>query len=184
MFVGQMFFEGPDGSGWSEVYYSDDTDYVTALSDLSNLATDRRGFLPASCDLVYLRISDPDVRGDALVAGGRSAGLYTAGVSCEETSVAVLVRWENPNFFHSNHYLRGVPHDCVGDAAFVPTSTYTTAFNAYVTALKAGWMFARKNQTPPPKFALTPIVTASITRLVTRRAGRPFGLQRGRRLIV
>lgn len=82
MFKSEMFFSmevGQRGFGWSEGHFDNaSADLPTALSKLIFLSQARVPLLGAGVLCSYLRVSDPDEKGDSQVAGVRPPALAIA----------------------------------------------------------------------------------------------------------
>lgn len=79
MIVGTMFFKSQVGSrqyGWTESYVlpSSAPSLPAAIPMLYDLAVRRAQMCGAGVDIPYLRVSDPDTKGDSQVVGGPVAG--------------------------------------------------------------------------------------------------------------
>jgi hypothetical protein len=184
--VVQVFYNWADpgagrAGGWSEVYYPIAATYADAQSWYTGFQTKRLPTLSDDVNIVYVRISDNSVKGDAAILAPDASGTYAGKTDFPD--LCLLLRWHNPAFFHSNHYLHGLPEDCHAGAHYTPTGPYAAALLAMFAYINITLYFVQKNPAPPPKKILTALDGIDIVRITSRKIGRPFGDFRGRLLI-
>lgn len=188
---GVCFRDLPD-AGWVSVYYPIAADYSTALSLLDGINTLEMALVPGNVLSTFIRVSDLEVKGDsAFQTPTQGNGTYTTGTpGTVDPATALQIRMIGGPLRRASRYLRGLPdtlYNAVDRASFTPDGTWATNYGAWKTGLMANFQLVRK-KLPGPTFTATPITGASdflngSTYLTTiRRAGRPFGLRRGRRL--
>lgn len=189
-YVVQLFFQGEDGSGWSEKWWWHADSYQGALDDwkigvLGNLTDLRLAMICPTISCTYVRISDSTVKRDTLVAGFTiedGAGTYTptAGTDAMPAEVAILLRLQGTNDgvpAFVLHPLRGIPEDCVKDGKMETTTAFNDAWVDFKTALLTKGRMVLKTLGGPVATTIDSIEQMHMTR---RKAGRFFGQSRGR----
>lgn len=189
LFKGTAFFERTiDAYGWSESYLVSGTDRQGAMTNLVAIITARLLLASPATTATYLRISVPgEPRDGTVLANFNGSGTYVLGTNEVEAQVwdCLLYRMED-----------SVGHWAMKDIHAIPTAQvsnnntpeFTVGFNTswgiFVTALKSNTQMIVVNPTPPPAKTPVPILNVQPIRRHTRKAGRPFGLERGRRSIL
>lgn len=190
IYRGQILFETAD-AGWSETYFFNVADLSTAFGNLNNVAIARAPLSPAAVKLPAIRVSD--VTQPRLAELGNptpSQGGYTTVTTVVDPAISMMAREISTDFLtRSRHYLRGLPTDQLFGGAsdpilWAPTGPWTTAFNTWASVVGSSSVLGVRN--PVTKtYTTKPMNDPTQTLLaVIRRAGRPFGLRRGRRLVV
>jgi hypothetical protein len=170
--------------GWSEIYYPAATDIETAISGwISHVLPARLGIMPADVNIVYIRCSDVNVKGDSILDTSTHIGTWSGSSNVNDARLSLLIRQRNEFNQRAMKYIHGIPTDQFTLGVYTPTTPFGTAFNVFKSAVIANCLHANKNPTPPPKLVLSTIVDFGVVRLTTRRVGRPFGLPVGRRMI-
>lgn len=191
-YKGQILL-GTGDAGWSETYHIDAGSHAAAMTALDSICTARMGMSRSDVTVRVLRVSDEAIKGDSfLQAATTSAGGYTgAGTFTFDPAVALLVTGYSGDHTAWTHwFVRGLPSDVVSNQepfklAGTPPASWTTAFNSYKAALVANAKLKTKKPNPPGTVHTIAIATTGFGLfLVIRKAGRPFGLRHGRRVIV
>lgn len=177
------------GTGWSEVYYLSFTDYTTAMTALQSIITARMALSFSDVTCYFVRVSDVTIRGDALIAlpttpaGTRPTG---TGGATMDTSLCLACRQDTAdNLTRVRHYVRGLYSL---DVTMAPTPLWTpvagtiTALTNYQNAVVTNCV-AWVNRTAKPPVTKSFSTSTHKSYLSIRKAGRPFGLQVGRRRI-
>jgi hypothetical protein len=189
-FKGTLFINTAD-AGWTETYYINAASLAAASTALGNILTPRQGVSRSEVKFPVGRIVDLSApRTSLLLTVVAPAGTWAgADLSTVDPALAILVRMGSADgLTRSRHFLRGIPSLQINGAAtdpitWGPTAGYTTALNAWIAAVQANAVLAKK--TAPLTYTTKAITNMAISTVGTiRRAGRPFGLRRGRRLIV
>lgn len=191
-FKGTIFFHAAD-KGWSETYWLMGPDIGTASAKLVGILDARVAMSPSAVKTDYLRVVDagnPRISTAPNIPAGDVQGTFvSAGGHAFTPDAAVLARaFSADNLRRSRWFIRGFPVEMVNltgageDNELTFPAAWTTAFGAWAAAVGAGAVMVHK--TAPHTFVTTPIdhIVSSTTYHI-RRAGRPFGLPRGRRMI-
>lgn len=179
-------------AGWSETYYNAATVYTDAQTRFIALMNARMALCPDSVFVSGLRISDPSVSGDSLtipISAVNSQGTFET-FTTQDTSVnlaadALLLQLFASPAAKNRKFLRGIPRECITDGRYTPAEAegWTLQLNAYIDHLAQPGANRWLVRTRPNGGLATyfPILSVQVIRPTTRKAGRPFGLQRGRR---
>jgi hypothetical protein len=189
-YKGTIFLNTAD-AGWTETYYFNAASLSAAASLLGAIETPRMGLARAEVKCAVLRVVDLSTPRVALLGTPpTAAGTWSgADLSTIDPAIAVLSRMTvAAGTTRSRHYLRGIPSAQITGSATDPitwafTSGYLTALTTWVNAVIANAVLAVKGVGR----SYTTIAISTITQSTIgtfRRAGRPFGLRRGRRLLV
>lgn len=173
-------------AGFSENYWIAATDATTAMTKFDAYYPVRLPLLAKAAAIDYVRISNPNIRGDAAVQAFWSLnGTATATVVTQEQSlpsdIALLLRQQTSGGWHSVRYLRGIIEDWNLNGGDDPSAPQITAYTTF-----RQWIIDNTFHCKAPANGASglatflPIVSVSRQRLTVRRAGRPFGLSRGR----
>lgn len=187
-YIGQLFFRTKKGSGFSETYWMKGADYLAATNNLIALADSRKTLFTDQHHLVYYRLSDSTRKRDTMVGGfsGGLAGTYApdAGTDTEVDDAALLYRIQGVHAiggvdvpFFALKYLHLVPEDISQDSIPDLTLTWSAAWEDFKDVLKDKTQLVVKISGTPTALTIT---TVDEQRLTHRKAGRPFGLSRGR----
>lgn len=191
-FKGNLRF-GCDIFGWSESYWLLGPDEGTAEAQLHSINDARMALSMATVSLVDATVVDattPRVSFHPDTGAWQKVGTWaTAGAKTVRPDLSMLLRmYSADDESRSRIFVRGVPSDQLGtdfggpETTFAFTAPYILLQTAYRNAVKANAVLAHKTQ--PHVY-----VTKNIDRLEfstgahIRRAGRPFFLPHGRRLI-
>ncbi len=184
---------GTGDAGWSENYYLSFANYTDAMAALQSICTARMALSTNEVKVRVLRISDVAVKGDSYLQPATTpAGTYVAaGVNIQDPAVALQVNAYNATHTAWTHwFVRGLPLDqlksgepfSLKDAANL-VAPWPANLTAYKTAVMNNAVLYSKK--PGPGFTAFAISTTGHNQfLVIRKPGRPFGLRRGRRVIV
>jgi hypothetical protein len=195
--IGLLFVEDTlDEEGWTEVYWPNTSSYSGALSLMQGLRQLRAYMLTGENYVVGIRVSSTLLRGDTLVDSTQAQGQYPPTGFTTSRSLPSVNAWRlrqelgtAPGQNHSYRMMHGVPRNLVNsnfDTVFVPDSTFTAAFSNFTTVLQSNFVVPIKTPgSSPPAWTAKSILSAAIVGDIrSRRVGRPFGLLRGRRVIV
>lgn len=191
-FKGTIFFHAAD-KGWSETYWLKGPDIGSASAQLIGILDARVALSPSAVKTDYLRVVDagnPRISTAPDIPAGDVMGTFVSpGGHAFTPDAAVLARaFSADNASRSRWFLRGFPVEMVNltgageDNELTFPAAWTTSFADWVTAVKAGAQLVHR--TAPHTFtnvAIDHIVSSTAYHI--RRAGRPFGLPRGRRMI-
>lgn len=183
-------YQLPD-AGWSETHYIPGASLTTAQNAAQSINTARMGIARPGVQCTGIRVVDVSTpRLGYVLSPTQGVGTYMgeAGTITADPTLGFLIRMVSADALtKSRHYVRGIPlnqitaADPFGEAPF--TSAYVTAVNAYMAALQANANLGVR--VAPHQYTLKSISGISFSLLLTiRRAGRPFGLRRGRRTLV
>lgn len=190
-YKGTLFLATKD-AGWTETYYHAVASLASAQTALQNIITPRLALARiGDVTILVARVVDMSAPRTAILFTPTStAGTWSgADLSTVDPALALLTRMNSADgLTRSRHFLRGIPSAQLSGSASDPitwamTAGFITAFNAWITAVIANAVLAVRK---PP----APIVTKAISAInasalgTIRRAGRPFVLRRGRRMIV
>lgn len=181
-------------TGWTETWYTPQTDPDKAIGEARTYVSFRRNFLGNGCFIQAVRVS--------LIPSSRVAGVYffqgTEGLpqgytnapddDYDPTQVDLLLRVKAGNNAARQWWLGGLP-DSQTDQ--LKTQGTTAPFIQQViqsqtiqTIKNNGWLIRSqiKPHTTPPTFQSFPITSVQPVMIRNRKRGRPFYLFRGRRL--
>jgi hypothetical protein len=184
---GQILF-GTADAGWSETYYLPGASVTSAMSALQAINTARMAMSPAAVKCIGLRVVDVTTpRLAQLAAGTTAAGTWVADTVVATPDISIMVRMTSADFLtRSRHFLRGIGQSIIlanDPVALNTAGAFTTAFNSWVTSVKANANLGVK--TGPHAYTLKAIDTMTMYPFgVVRRAGRPFNLRHGRHVLV
>lgn len=183
-------FQGPDTTGWGEVYYLSVPGYVTALAILDELCTFRVTILHASFAINYARLSN-DLKGvrDSFITTKVLPLFGNLGVAGDTntppTQMALQTRVETGPFQRGTKWFHGIPSNQFTGQHWTPTNTFAAFFNTW-----AGYLIGKpytlrtvapKNAPVPGAIIYNPIIDMLPRAWHSRRTGRPFGQLAGRR---
>jgi hypothetical protein len=191
--AGQLFgmaFYECQGTGWSEIYWSDKAGYAPVLTDLDLTNTSRMAMFLADVSCVGLRVSDNSINGDAMVSAPTTPlGTYVPadpGNITDYPANGCLARIEAGALYRGMRILRGIPADLTAGGHFSVPLAWQTAFTAWGTNVKTLFgLYVKEKGVPDPRPKIFQTITAviNLAKQRTHRVGRPFGLLRGRRLL-
>lgn len=187
-----MLYGTPD-AGWSETHYIPGASLGTAQNTAQTINTSRLAISRPSVLCVGIRVVDVTTpRLGSIISPTTAGGTYAiASISTADPNLAVLMRLVSADgLTRSRHYIRGIPADCIpgNTSNWDPlvwsfTTGVSNALNAYASTLIANANLGIR--TAPHTYTLKAIQTATpITTATFRKAGRPFFLRHGRRLLV
>jgi hypothetical protein len=187
---------GAPDVGWSETYYFDVATHLAAATALDAIATLRLAMCKSDVTIKVLRVSDVAIKGDSFLkaaTGGVGTYVPAAGVQTFSLDVAFQVNaYSGDHTAWTHWFLRGFCDDIVDTqdgfklAAAAPAG-WIAARDAYLAALVgagAPKLWTKKPNPPGTKNAVAIASTGFESQLPIRRAGRPFKLHRGRRVVV
>jgi hypothetical protein len=186
----QIFLQTAD-AGWTETYYAATANLAAAQTNINNLLPLRMALSRTEVTNSALRVSDMSNPRTAILSTYAAIhGTYSAtSLSTVDPAIALMVRmFTIGGTQRSRHFLRGIPSDQLVGSATDPLTwsfgtTYNGLLNSYIGQVTPNFVLVKK--TGPGVFATTAISSMAASLVGTiRRAGRPFVLRRGRRLIV
>lgn len=186
---GQILLQTAD-AGWSETHYLPGASLGSAQTALQSIATARMGMCRPTVTCFGLRVVDVTTpRLGSIFNSTTTTGTYTADVvPTVDPAIAIMIRLASADgLTRSRHYCRGIPQSWLIDgdplSLIAFAGAFATAVNAYTAAVIANANLGVK--TAPHTYTLKAIQTAAMAaNPLIRRAGRPFALRRGRRLLV
>lgn len=182
--------------GWTSVYYPV-VQSLSAAADAADTINDAElGLLPETVTVPdLLRVSDVTVFNDSMLRqASHTTGQYkggTAPVGNFDPNQALGIKFGAGDLNRATKYLRGLPVNLcngLGRNTFTPDQEWGNNEVIYENAItnKFGILHRKIVQGQPPAYTLNSItvvihffVNAPVN-LSIRRAGRPFGLPRGR----
>jgi len=180
-FAGTLFFSDGQNSGWSETYYRPDQSYGTFSTALNALANNRAKFLHSAYSITGCRISDLSVFGDSFlpnwtfpIVGGMADSVFKR----PPPDLATNLRIEAGPFMRGRKYIRGVILQEV-NGEYAQLDVFDPLVAPYVQSLLQFSHLVKKK--PPLVSELHPISNVVVVGMTRRKAGRPFGVPRGRR---
>lgn len=192
VFKGTLFY-GADVFGWSETYWLNAPDIGTAGVKLGTINDAGMGLRFSDVKLVGARVVDassPRVSTLPDTSSWKLTGQYTgAATKTLSPDLAILFRtFDAGNLHRSRIFFRGLPSDFLGADHGGPELTITypgaalTPRDAYEAAVKANALMThRLAKNSYDEFPIDHVVHSTTFHI--RRAGRPFDLPRGRRMI-
>lgn len=178
--------------GWTETYYKTSSDHFTAIGEFDTLMIARMALSPSTVSIVSYRASLIGTRNSTVLDQPSSlAREGTFGSTGEDTHVnlvgdSILVTLIAGPPQKNRKFLRGMPDSAFSDDTAGPPSGWLTLFStgptSYVQRLiTGGWKCRNKARPPANGFVYSLITEVRRGQATIRRAGLPFGLQRGRR---
>jgi hypothetical protein len=190
VFKGTLIYNIP-GSGWSETHWLKGPDLGTAAPQLQAINDAGQAMRNSDVKLDLARIvdaSNPRLSILPDTTAWATAGTYVPTSVTADVDLAILFReFEATNNIRSRIFFRGFPSTQFGtaidrDANLAFTTDFVTLMTAYKNAIIANAQLAKR--TAPHAFTLFNVSSVvQSTRAHLRRAGRPFEVRRGRRLI-
>jgi hypothetical protein len=191
---GEMLFQSNvQRSGWSEVYWLNQSNLQSALSALDALAAVRLTFLASAVTLLGYRITNPLVPAPAgYLRAQRSAYLAERNFQGSATGTGngpmqslagVMLRLNNADLsIFKNQTYRGVPWNYWGPTQdAVARANYATWGPKWQAALIASAVCIRHATRQAIPFNFQQIQYVEYRRMDYRKAGRSFETLRGRR---
>jgi hypothetical protein len=171
-------------AGWSETYYVEAPDQTAALTFLQAIKDARRDLMSSQYQAVYMRISNPNIRGDAYifdVPPAQAPG--TIDKNGLPPEMAAEVRSETVDGQHTIRYLHGLAIDqaTTGHEIDPAVNGWAANFVAYENVVVAHTALWTKDLVTHA-FVLKAIADLRFKKVRSRHVGRPFGLYRGRRV--
>jgi hypothetical protein len=195
-FIGICFREVA-GVGWTSVYGLNKADVSSSLQALDLVNTAEMQLLPSAVECNRIKVSDITVKGDvAFQFPTTPAGNFTGATG----SVPAEPNWSFPVQFlcgatnRFKKFLRGLPSEFVTPgvpSGFKFTTQWGAELVAYANAVQANCvLISRPGKFNNGQLIIVPITgfidppaNSNTTQLRIRRAGRPFDLHRGRRMV-
>jgi hypothetical protein len=189
VYRGQIVLETPD-AGWSETYFFNQPSISNAIANLQTICTAGMALRPPAVKVFGLRVNDTATpRLATMVAATTNEGTYNVTPLVADPALAFMQREVSTDLAtRSRHYLRGIAADQLSTAQtdpaiWAPTPAFSASLTSWgndvITNAVLGIKTAPHTYTTKPINNVTPYTT-----VVIRKAGRPFGLRRGRRLLV
>jgi len=180
--------------GWSSVYFPIATTLDNA-ADLADQINDKEmALLSEQVTAGLIRVSDMTIFNDSrLRSPTTTKGTYGTvpgpGPGVIDPNLAVPIKISAGDNHRTTKFLRGVPTTLVsnlGRATFTPDQEWGNFQVLYENLMETSFNIVSRSPGPPPVF--TPIKITSVLHyfvnapvyMSIRRAGRPFGLPRGR----
>src|SRR5712691_4068093 len=167
-----FFYRTNDDEGWSESFYFDATDITTAQAAADTGVSPRMALSGPNVNMIYARVSDVLIKGDSLQLTGPfpQPGTYTPDDPDEQpliANAALMIRWVATSLIKGRTFLRGLPSEVLLGREYAPTTSFTTALNAWQawvvgTGLTQGKVRHRTSVGPPPTYTYTVIDHAEI----------------------
>jgi hypothetical protein len=184
------FFQSTNGlSGWTEIFYPLASTPGAAGAAAIAAANLRKEILHADCSIVQIALSDVSISGDSLsLLGAPIEGTVVDTTGYLDLDSAVLVKWTVGVWNRNKTYLRGFPVSATKDGKYTFAIGINDALDAWILGVIPNFVFRGRfipNLTPPPAYSIgyQPATDGRAqAKLARRKAGRPFGLSRGRRL--
>jgi hypothetical protein len=187
--------ELPD-SGWSSVYYFDNDSHALAMTALDLVNSAEMSLLPSQVKAGFLKVSDVVTKGDVLIQYPvADAGLWVGdlpGSIPADPNYALTLTWMAGVAKRSRHFLRGLPSEfvvIVDPARYKFTAPWGAVLATYMDQVQGSCVIATRPKEPNGLWTSMPIdghitlpASSDSVHLSIRRAGRPFGLRRGRRM--
>jgi hypothetical protein len=183
---GYTFFLGDDAGsyGWTETYFSEETNKAAALTQGSVLLASRTTVLTDLHKIVAVRVSDTSVFNDSkFLAGVPVNGAIVGTVPTIADPWSCLLIREEADWEHRGRkYLHGILKDTFeADRSYDATNPNNGDWQAFFAVLRGASM--RLKTGPVGSEVFFPISDVIPLREVSHRVGRPFGLLVGRRTI-
>lgn len=129
---GTMFFSGPN-TGWSESFFSAETNLAVVLTRLQSLAGLRAQLLGSGNSIIGLRASQVDPAGAAQVKAVAIPG--TSGAARDAVFVAVQIVISAGTVNRRQFLLRGVPDATVTNGIYTGGGLFDAAMANYLNTL-------------------------------------------------
>jgi len=190
LFNVDFFFFDNQSYGWSERMFNSQSSIDGVPADITALLALRIAFLPTSMNVVYTRVSTPGKPPNSLLsavsdADGKGTYEIVSGSITMPVDVRVLATLQASDVLKNRKFLGGLVSQDVSGDAFSPTDPWITAFDAWANSLlESNWVAATTYKVDETQES-DPIQSVDYSNQVAyRKAGRPFGLRRGRRRTV
>lgn len=178
--------------GWSETYFCEAQDFVTAAGFCQGLHAQRVKISPAGVKSDFIRCSAVGDRGNARqlpIAQENIQGTFHESGQVPSVNLAndcLLVEYSGANNYRNRKFLRGIPDGQIANDVFIPSAAYGLAlfdggasFLAFL--VQSPWRIRAKQRGAAGATVWTTILNYRVVRASTRDTGRPFGLPVGRR---
>jgi hypothetical protein len=183
-----FFQDNTNQTGWTESWWSTNTDGVSALTAWNPTFTARLALLMNYCQITEVRVANVDHPRDSIYAGyapGTGTISNTSHPGCGPWDALLVRRDVAPLTLFGHVFMRGIPQAIftgrVYGSADSYMATWTANFTTWRSALLAIPAQLRKGTTTPPTY---PNMTDLFgIRRTERRVGRPFDALRGRRSV-
>lgn len=186
-YKGQIFFSANQSAGWSETYYPAGATLDDAVNNMLLMLPLRLAMLDSESQIVYARASQEGPPRDSLVPSPfsfPSNGTYkptAAGNIAMPPDNRVLVELFSSSTQKGRLFIGGLNSvDYTAAGQFVPGTTWFDLYQTWAAEIIADF-YTQSYRTSPPNQSV--IQSVEIVRGTNRKAGRPFGLYRGRRRI-
>lgn len=197
---GTLFFKAPSGAGWSEGYYlkASIADPTSADTQINAVATARRALLTNVFTQVSQRLSRLDLLRDvsSIIPFASQPGTFNpTGSPFDFTGPGdgLLFRSLATGGYTTTRLLRCIPEATLLNGVYTvdtgvePGATWNTKITAFFAALTSNTTgcFYERLAPPAPPPVPRPILkpdwfSHAVQRAAVKKAGRPFGLSRGR----
>ncbi len=189
MILQGIVFFGRGFYGWSNVFYLSAVDYNDGRTKLNAIIDSLVTLMTTNVTVQFARLSNVEVKGDSLLfAPTATAGTLTPDAAGDEdVNICARCLFTTADHIHrANCYIHDIrPSDLEiinGQTRLKATSPYRNAAgNAFIADVVANAVNWQKRTLPPVTAAWDSGAFGTATSV--RRAGRPFGLPRGRRRV-
>lgn len=194
---GTVFFQAVGGSvpvGWTETWYTADSNQDALISNLVNYVKVRKQLLGAGASIIAVRAADDTVpratKIQEIVGNAGIGTIYNAipADAFDPLQSDLLVRISAGVAAHRNFFLAGIPDsqdNQLDQAGINPAFIGNAAWKDWINFITVGSNFRIRFQPVPhvipAQYALTTITDAVPRMMRKRNRGRPFFLFRGRR---
>jgi hypothetical protein len=185
LFVGQLFFKDSfTGLGWSEKYWLNASGYDSAMTKLTAIRTARVALFSTQVSVIYSRVSNPSVKGDAKIVGGTIESVPGTLTATDQShpSLCLLIRQEDAVGKHANRYLHAVPEEIQTAGVYDPDSLagWAAKIEAYDTAVTSNSVLLHVPRGDVVTATSSAIESMITIRVSNKKVGRPFDLVRAR----
>lgn len=184
--VTYVFADNVNGVGWSEGWWAQGADAVSAGATQGNYPTVRLPLLMDTARITAIRVSNVDKPRDSvyLVLGSNPVGTIPSATrkAAGVWDCLLVKRDVTAGTLQGHMFLRMVPGDIFTGRLYtgqnLPPANWQTMFTAWVTELTGGAYFLRKKAGGITTYVACQAVTPE--RRTERKLGRPFDALRGR----
>ncbi len=178
-----------DDWGWSENYYSNDSDASAVGVAFGTLIDARAALLCTDVQFIGGRISDVDPAKDTWdFASAVTAGTYPGDVESYDPVYCRVMKGGDNAGHWTVRFLHALPESVITpERTFLDDGVWSIAMSTYrgvVAGAGTTWALRHSNGATPPAYTYPSILfIREKPRLRNRKLGRPFGLPVGRQLI-